>query len=77
MRFEPEFWEALAEICRRERQDLNSLVQQIEAAGHPGSRTSAVRVFLLEYFRNAASEHGREPASDAPSHPVEIVPQAV
>ena len=53
MRLEPELWEALAEIGRREQQSLNSLVQQIEAAGHPGGRTSAVRVFLVEYFRNA------------------------
>jgi hypothetical protein len=73
MRLEPELWEALAEIGRREQQSLNSLVQQIEAAGHPGGRTSAVRVFLVEYFRDAAAEVGYEPASDAPSHPVEIV----
>jgi len=76
MRLEPELWEALAEIGRREQQSLNSLVQQIEAAGHPGGRTSAVRVFLVEYFRNAATGVGREHASDAPSHPIEIVPQA-
>ena len=75
MRLEPELWDALAEICSRERQDLKGLVRQIEAVGHAGSRTSAVRVFVVEYFRNAASEvkHGR--ASDGPSL-WEIVPQA-
>ena len=62
MRLEPELWEALAEICRRERQDINHLVRQIEATGHSGGRTSAVRVFIVRYFREAASEAGHEAA---------------
>ena len=63
MRLEPELWDALAEICVRERQDINRLVREIEATGHNGGRTSAVRVFVLEYFREAASEQGHEAAS--------------
>ncbi len=62
MRLEPELWEALAEICARERQDINRLVRQIEASGHRGGRTSAVRVFVLKYFRDAACEAGHEAA---------------
>ena len=58
MRLEPELWEALAEICARERQDINHLVRQIEGIGHDGGRTSAVRVFVLQYFRAAANESG-------------------
>jgi predicted DNA-binding ribbon-helix-helix protein len=58
MRLEPELWEALGEICARERQDINRLVRQIETVGHAGGRTSAVRVFVLQYFRDAASEAG-------------------
>ena len=58
MRLEPELWDALSEICRRERQDINKLVRQIEAIGHEGGRTSAVRVYVLQYFRAAASEAG-------------------
>jgi predicted DNA-binding ribbon-helix-helix protein len=60
MRLEPELWEALAEICARERQDINHLVRQIEAVGHSGGRTSAVRVFVLQYFRAAATDTGHE-----------------
>ena len=60
MRLEPELWDALAEICVRERQDINRLVRQIEATGHSGGRTSAVRVFVLKYFRDAACEAGHE-----------------
>jgi len=58
MRLEPELWEALAEISARERQDINHLVRRIEGVGHEGGRTSAVRVFVLQYFRAAASESG-------------------
>ena len=56
-------WDALAEICVRERQDINRLVREIEATGHHGGRTSAVRVFVLKYFREAASEQGHEVAN--------------
>jgi predicted DNA-binding ribbon-helix-helix protein len=62
MRLEPELWDALAEICRREGQDMNRLVRQIEAIGHEGGRTSAVRVFALQYFRAAACEAGHRAA---------------
>ena len=51
MRLEPELWDALHEICERESRDMSTLVRQVEAAGHAGGRTSAIRVFILNYFR--------------------------
>jgi predicted DNA-binding ribbon-helix-helix protein len=63
MRLEPELWDALLEICQRERQDINRLVRQIEAEGHSGGRTSSVRVYVMQYFRVAASEAGHEAAN--------------
>jgi len=67
MRLEPELWDALAEICVRERQGMNHLVRRIEAAAsHSGGRTSAVRVFVLQYFRAAANEAGHEAANHGP-----------
>ena len=63
MRLEPELWDALLEICRRERQDINYLVRQIETEGHSGSRTSSVRVYVMQYFRAAACESGHEAAN--------------
>ncbi|MDE2517227.1 MAG: ribbon-helix-helix domain-containing protein [Rhodospirillales bacterium] len=69
MRLEPELWDALHEVCRRERQDMSELVRAIEARGHAGGRTSAVRVFLLQYFRAAASEAGHLAAGHGPSEP--------
>ena len=58
MRLEPELWDALMEICEREGQDMSALVRRVEAEGHEGGRTSAVRVFVLSYFRDAATEAG-------------------
>jgi predicted DNA-binding ribbon-helix-helix protein len=58
MRLEPELWDALLEICRREAIDPGQLVRRVEDLGHAGGRTSAVRVFLLTYFRTAATEAG-------------------
>src|ERR1700734_206773 len=58
MRLEPELWEALLEICGREGRDMSSLVRQVEQNGHAGGRTSAVRVFVMSYFRDAATETG-------------------
>ncbi len=62
MRLEPELWEALLEICSREGQDMSSLVRKIEQSGHAGGRTSAVRVFVMSYFRDAATELGHNSA---------------
>ena len=58
MRLEPELWDALSEICEREAQDMSTLVRQVEATGHAGGRTSAIRVFILNYLRQAATEDG-------------------
>ncbi len=55
IRLEPEFWEALSEISKREHRDIRALVCQIEASGCTGGRTSAIRVFILEYFRSAGA----------------------
>ena len=59
MRLEPELWDALREICQREGRDVSQLVRQAEAT-RSGGRTSAVRVFLVEYFRAAMNEIGQE-----------------
>ena len=58
MRLEPELWDALLEICRREAIDPGQLVRRVEEQGHSGGRTSAVRVHILTYFRAATTEEG-------------------
>jgi predicted DNA-binding ribbon-helix-helix protein len=53
MRLEPEFWDAIAELCRREKIDLAEMVRGAVLTHPDGGRTSAVRVFVLDYFRSA------------------------
>jgi predicted DNA-binding ribbon-helix-helix protein len=58
MRLEPEIWDALREICLREGIELRDLIQRIEPSSGEGGRTSAVRVYVLQYFRTAATDGG-------------------
>lgn len=62
MRFEPEFWSALEEFCRREGVTLAEAVQRLEKGQPEGGRTSAVRVHVMQYFRAAATEAGHSKA---------------
>ena len=77
MRLEPEIWDALFEICRRENVAMADLVRRVDVGREIGGRTSAVRVFAFNYFRQAATEeghrtagHGASQANDdpAPAH---------
>ncbi len=45
-------------ICRRERTSPSELCRRIEKLGLKGGRTSAMRVYVLQYFRAAATEEG-------------------
>jgi predicted DNA-binding ribbon-helix-helix protein len=66
MRLEPELWDALLEICEREGHDMSTLVRRVEEAGHSGGRTSAVRVFILDYYRSASTEAGHASSGHGP-----------
>jgi predicted DNA-binding ribbon-helix-helix protein len=59
MCFEPEFWDALREICLREGIGLGELIDQAVQARPAGGQNSAVRVFAVVYFRSAASRNIR------------------
>jgi predicted DNA-binding ribbon-helix-helix protein len=66
MRLEPELWDMLNEICEREAHAMSTLVRQIEAAGHAGGRTSAVRVYIANYFHSATTEVGHAGVGHGP-----------
>jgi predicted DNA-binding ribbon-helix-helix protein len=70
MRLEPEFWDALHEICQRERQDLSQLVRGIEAVDRSGGRTSAVRGFVVKYFRTATPAASQAINQERPQRPL-------
>ena len=58
MRLEPEIWDALRDICAREKVRLDDLISQIEVQGYQGGRTSAVRVYVLQYYRKLSESPG-------------------
>ena len=61
IRLEPQLWDTLAEICRREYCTPHDVCSYVAARRH-GSLTSSLRVFMLDYFRTSATEHGHSHA---------------
>src|SRR5579884_693116 len=61
MRLEPELLDALNEVCQRENIGPSELVRRIEQRA-TGGPTSAIRVYLLQYFREAATDQGHAAA---------------
>ncbi|MEJ0062010.1 MAG: ribbon-helix-helix domain-containing protein [Alphaproteobacteria bacterium] len=63
VRLEPEMWEAVKEICRRERASLHEICTMVAQYRRPNSSlTAAVRVFIMAYFRTAATDEGHDRA---------------
>lgn len=62
IRLEPAMWQALREISVREGKTMHALVTEIEQGRAQSSLTAAIRVFLLDYFRAAATEEGHRRA---------------
>jgi predicted DNA-binding ribbon-helix-helix protein len=55
IRLEPEMWSALSEIAVAEGFRINELVSQVASRSRTGSLTSAIRVFIMAYFRTKAN----------------------
>jgi predicted DNA-binding ribbon-helix-helix protein len=62
MRLEPAVWGALGEICERERTSIAEIATAIGRDRSASSLTSAVRVYVLDYFRAAATDEGHRRA---------------
>ncbi len=62
IRLEPAMWDALGQICAREQATLNEIVTAIHRQRAESSLTAAIRVYLLSYFRAAATEEGHRGA---------------
>ena len=58
MRLEPAMWDALSEICRRERLSAHDVCTAIDARRTASTLTAALRVFVMEYYRAASTEDG-------------------
>jgi predicted DNA-binding ribbon-helix-helix protein len=62
MRLEQEMWDALSEICRREDMTVHELCSLIDDRRGLSSLTAATRVFILMYYRAAATDEGHATA---------------
>ena len=62
VRLEPMMWEALKEVCLREQASRSALVTKIARERAASSLTSAIRLYILGYFRAAADEDGHRAA---------------
>jgi predicted DNA-binding ribbon-helix-helix protein len=62
LRMEPEMWDALQEVATRENLTLHDLCTAVAKKRGLHSMTAAIRVHLLNYFRDAASEAGHRKA---------------
>jgi len=51
-------WEALDDICVSEGLNIHEICSMIDTQRVNSSRTSAVRAFILSFFRNAVMEAG-------------------
>ena len=54
---ESEFWDSLKGISSRLGVSPQQLVRHIELESLPGGLASAIRVFVLEYFRGSKLPH--------------------
>src|ERR1700726_4944410 len=59
VRLEPVMWEALLEIVRLQQTNVNQLVTDIDRQRHSSSLTAAIRVYIVDFYRSAASHAER------------------
>ena len=61
-------WDALYEVCKIERISKNHLIEMIEAnKSEVLGLTYSTRLFLVTYFREAASEDGHKKSRARPA----------
>jgi predicted DNA-binding ribbon-helix-helix protein len=58
LRLEPAMWDALHEIAQRESISLHELCSEVERERQESTLTAAIRVYILGYFREAATPQG-------------------
>jgi predicted DNA-binding ribbon-helix-helix protein len=74
-RLEPYMWDALYDVCSRERVTIHMLCTRIsERKDANTSLTAAIWVFALAYFRAAATEEGHLRASHGQGNPFAQTP---
>jgi predicted DNA-binding ribbon-helix-helix protein len=54
---EDAFWKTLKEIADRRHVTLSELVSSIDSERQRGNLSSAIRLFVLDYYRDQVAEH--------------------
>ena len=54
VRLEPDLWEALREIATREDRTLHDICSDIDKSRGGTRLTSAMRIYIVNYYRSAA-----------------------
>ena len=60
---EDAFWKGLKEIAAERNMTLSELVASIDSDRQHGNLSSAIRLFVLDYYRNQPSEDIAKPAT--------------
>lgn len=67
IRMEPSMWEALNELSDRENKTVHEICTLVSRYRSDLSLTAAIRVFIVSYFRTAATEEGHDRAGHGQS----------
>lgn len=60
---EDPFWQGLREIALSRNMTLSDVVASIDTDRHEGNLSSAIRLFVLDYYRTLSTEHRRAASS--------------
>jgi predicted DNA-binding ribbon-helix-helix protein len=66
---EDEFWSGLKEIARIREATLSNIVGELDAQRQHGNLSSAIRLFVLDYYRAAIVARSTDHASAAATLP--------
>ncbi len=56
VRLEPQMWEALNEIARREGRTVHDICTEVDADRVQSTFSASLHVYILTYFRSAAKD---------------------
>ncbi len=62
IRLEPYMWDALEEICAIEGLTIHEFCSRVERTRGASSRTAAIRVAILQYYREGLKQRGLMPS---------------
>ena len=63
---EQAFWNCMKEISRKRGQTVSKLVREIDGNRQQGNLSSAIRLYVLDYFRTAAEGQSNAPKGNPP-----------